>query len=370
MPRHRVIQRIGMAVLWILCLCGTAYAFSAQSAIVLDAATGAERFAHHADMILPMASTTKIMTALVAIEQGDLDREYIVKPEYTRTEGSSMYLKPGEKLTIRDTLYGLMLMSGNDAALAIAGECGGQQAFVAAMNDKAAALGLTHTHFDNPNGLDGQTHHTTARELAQLTAYALQNPDFRQIVSTKRISCAGRTMVNHNKMLSQYEGAIGVKTGYTKKAGRCLVSAAERQGRTLIVVTLNDPDDWADHAELLNQAFDAYQPVLLHSAGEAVETVMVEGGAIGQTPLYADHDLEVWLTPEEQQDVKSILVGRRFVYAPVVRGEYYGQIVYQLGTLTLGQDSLSYGDSIEQLPPRLSVLERWMQFLLHILGKT
>ena len=146
---------------------------------------GATRFAHNADAVLPMASTTKIMTAIVAIEQGDLDRVYTVKPAYTQTEGSSMYLKPGERLTIRDTLYGLMLMSGNDAALAIAGECGGQEAFVQAMNDKAAALGLTHTHFENPNGLDGETHHTTARELAQLTAYALQNPDFREIVGTQ-----------------------------------------------------------------------------------------------------------------------------------------------------------------------------------------
>ena len=175
-----------------------------------------------------MASTTKIMTALCAIEQGDLDRVYTVKPEYTQAEGSSMYLKPGEKLTIRDTLYGLMLMSGNDAALAIAGECGGQEQFVGKMNDKAAELGLIHTHFENPNGLDGETHHTTAQELAQLTAEALKNPDFREIVGTWSTNRAGRVMTNHNKMLKLYDGAIGVKTGFTKKCGRCLVSAVER----------------------------------------------------------------------------------------------------------------------------------------------
>ena len=185
-----------MTVFLAVSLSTQAKALSAQSAVVLDADTGAVRFAHQAHQVLPMASTTKIMTALCAIEQGDLDRVYTVKPEYTQAEGSSMYLKPGEKLTIRDTLYGLMLMSGNDAALAIAGECGGQEQFVGKMNDKAAELGLIHTHFENPNGLDGETHHTTAQELAQLTAEALKNPDFREIVGTWSTNRAGRVMTN------------------------------------------------------------------------------------------------------------------------------------------------------------------------------
>ncbi len=347
--------------LFLVLLCGRAGAMSAQSAVVIDADTGEVRYEHNADAVLPMASTTKIMTAIVAIEQGDIDRTYTVKPEYTQTEGSSMYLKPGETVSIRDTLYGLMLMSGNDAALAIAGECGGQEAFVQAMNDKAEALGLTNTHFENPNGLDGDTHHTTARELAELTAYALQNPDFREIVSTKNITCAGRTMVNHNKMLSLYKGAIGVKTGYTKKCGRCLVSAAERNGRTLIAVTLNDPDDWNDHCTMLDEAFAQYTPVTLHEAGDTVGEVTVEGGTAQSVPLIAGHEVTAYLAPGEQ--VTDSLRGRPFVYATVAGGDYYGEIVYQIGEHILKTDTLSYAYDVEQLPPRKGILERCLDFV-------
>ena len=347
--------------LFLVLLCGRAGAMSAQSAVVIDADTGEVRYEHNADVVLPMASTTKIMTAIVAIEQGDIDRTYTVKPEYTQTEGSSMYLKPGETVSIRDTLYGLMLMSGNDAALAIAGECGGQEAFVQAMNDKAEALGLTNTHFENPNGLDGDTHHTTARELAELTAYALQNPDFREIVSAKNITCAGRTMVNHNKMLSLYEGAIGVKTGYTKKCGRCLVSAAERNGRTLIAVTLNDPDDWNDHCTMLDEAFAQYTPVTLHEAGDTVGKVTVEGGTAQSVPLIAGHEVTAYLAPGEQ--VTDSLRGRPFVYATLAGGDYYGEIVYQIGEHILKTDTLSYAYDVEQLPPRKGILERCLDFV-------
>lgn len=347
--------------LFLVLLCGRAGAMSAQSAVVIDADTGEVRYEHNADAVLPMASTTKIMTAIVAIEQGDIDRTYTVKPEYTQTEGSSMYLKPGETVSIRDTLYGLMLMSGNDAALAIAGECGGQEAFVQAMNDKAEVLGLTNTHFENPNGLDGETHHTTARELAELTAYALQNPDFREIVSAKNITCAGRAMVNHNKMLSLYEGAIGVKTGYTKKCGRCLVSAAERNGRTLIAVTLNDPDDWNDHCTMLDEAFAQYTPVTLHEAGDTVGEVTVEGGTAQSVPLIAGHEVNAYLAPGEQ--VTDSLRGRPFVYATVAGGDYYGEIVYQIGEHILKTDTLSYAYDVEQLPPRKGILERCLDFV-------
>lgn len=347
--------------LFLVLLCGRAGAMSAQSAVVIDADTGEVRYEHNADAVLPMASTTKIMTAIVAIEQGDIDRTYTVKPEYTQTEGSSMYLKPGETVSIRDTLYGLMLMSGNDAALAIAGECCGQEAFVQAMNDKAEALGLTNTHFENPNGLYGETHHTTARELAELTAYALQNADFREIVSAKNITCAGRTMVNHNKMLSLYEGAIGVKTGYTKKCGRCLVSAAKRNGRTLIAVTLNDPDDWNDHCTMLDEAFAQYTPVTLHEAGDTVGKVTVEGGMAQSVPLIAGHEVTAYLAPGEQ--VTDSLRGRPFVYATVAGGDYYGEIVYQIGEHILKTDTLSYAYDVEQLPPRKGILERCLDFV-------
>lgn len=234
-------------VLALLLVLPRAGAVSARAAVVIDADTGKTLFEQNADSRLPMASTTKIMTALVALGEGDLDRVYTVKPEYAAVEGSSMYLKAGETLSLQDTLYGLMLASGNDAAVAIAGECGGMTAFVGKMNAKAAELGLTDTHFDNPNGLPSDTHYTTAHELAKITAAALKDPVFRQIVSTKSCTVSGHALSNHNRLLSMYDGAIGVKTGFTRAAGRCLVSAAERSGRTIIAVTLNDPNDWNDH---------------------------------------------------------------------------------------------------------------------------
>ena len=221
------MKKLWCGILLCLLLLPDSRALSAQSAVVMDADTGEVLLEQNGDARLPMASTTKIMTALVALGEGNLDREYTVKKEYTRVEGSSMYLQEGEKLTLRDTLYGLMLESGNDAAVAIAGECGGFDVFIEKMNAKAAELGLTDTHFDNPNGLSSETHYTTAHELAQITAAALRDPVFRQIVSTQSYTVGQRTLSNHNRLLSMYEGAIGVKTGYTKAAGRCLRSATD-----------------------------------------------------------------------------------------------------------------------------------------------
>lgn len=206
-------------VLALLLVLPRAGAVSARGAVVIDADTGETLFEQNADSRLPMASTTKIMTALVALGEGDLDRVYIVKPEYAAVEGSSMYLKAGETLSLRDTLYGLMLASGNDAAVAIAGECGGMTAFVGKMNAKAAELGLMDTHFDNPNGLPSDTHYTTAHELAKITAAALKDPVFRQIVSTKSCTVSGHALSNHNRLLSMYDGAIGVKPAIRGRQG-------------------------------------------------------------------------------------------------------------------------------------------------------
>lgn len=337
---------------------GSAGAVSAQSAIVLDALTGEALFEQNADEILPMASTTKIMTTLVALESGDLDRVYTVKKEYTLVEGSSMYLKEGEKISLRDTLYGLMLMSGNDAALAVAGECGGQEAFVEAMNEKALELGLANTHFDNPNGLDSENHHTTARELAKLTAYAMENADFRQIVGTAAYTMEGRTMVNHNKLLRLYPDAVGVKTGFTKRSGRCLVSAAERGGRRLIAVTLNDPDDWDDHIAMLNDAFSQFQEYTLHTAGQTITVVPCEGGTASSLPCQAQEDITLWLTAAEYEALETAITGPRFVYAPAASGDVYGSVCYRLHGKALAQDTLTFAGDAVMLPERLTRLEK------------
>ena len=182
-------------------------------------------------------------------------------PEAAGIEGSSLYLKAGDTRSVRELLYGLMLRSGNDAAAALAVCCDGSvEAFVARMNTRARELGLRQTHFANPSGLDDEDHYSTARELALLARAAMENRTFREVVSTRSITIDGRTMTNHNKLLWRYEGALGVKTGYTRTAGRILVGAAERDGRRLIAVTIADPNDWADHAALYDYGFRLTAP--------------------------------------------------------------------------------------------------------------
>ncbi len=227
---------------------------SAAAAILMDADSGEVLYEKDAARRMRIASTTKIMTALVVLEHARLPDTITVTGDHM-VEGSSMYLKPGEVVTVEELLYGLMLCSGNDAALALADCCGGLETFVAAMNDKAAALGMTDTSFANPNGLDDENHYSTARDMAVLAAYAAQDPTFRRICSTRTATVGGRTMTNHNKLLSQVEGCIGMKTGYTRAAGRTLVSCAEREGRRLVAVTLCDGNDWADHKALYEMGF-------------------------------------------------------------------------------------------------------------------
>ena len=229
---------------------------SATAAILMDADSGEILYEKDAGRRMRIASTTKIMTALVALDRARLTDTITVTAAHM-VEGSSMYLKPGETVTVEELLYGLMLCSGNDAALALADCCGGLEEFVQAMNDKAAELGMQDTSFANPNGLDDEDHYSTARDMAVLAAYAAQNPTFRRICSTRTATVGSRTMTNHNKLLSQLEGCIGMKTGYTKAAGRTLVSCAQRDGCRLVAVTLCDGNDWADHKSLYEMGFAA-----------------------------------------------------------------------------------------------------------------
>lgn len=362
-------MRVIYKVLWIsgitaMLLYGHAAAVSAQSAVVLDGDTEQVLFAQNAEQQLPMASTTKIMTALVAIEGYDLDKTYTVQAQYTQVEGSSMYLKAGETLTLRDTLYGLMLQSGNDAALAVAGECGGLESFVQQMNDTAQRLALSHTHFDNPNGLDSETHYTTAHDLARLAAYAMRNPTFREIVSTLHYHTGTRYMTNHNKLLRLYEDAVGVKTGFTKRSGRCLVSAAERNGRRLIAVTLNAPDDWQDHISMLNTAFAAYEEYTLQTAGELVRQQTVIGSAIPSLPVATEQTISLWLTEGEKKEIQTRILGAHFTYAPVTAGSVYGRIEYWCGTHKLAEDTLRFAQGAAILPERKNRFEQWIENLM------
>ena len=336
-----------------------AQAVSARRAIVMDAATGRVLYEKDANQRSLIASTTKIMTALVVCEQCNvLDRMRIPK-EAVGIEGSSMYLREGEVLTIQELLYGLMLQSGNDAAVALAIYCGGTvEGFVELMNDKAHRLGLTGTHFANTNGLDHPEHYSTARDLAVLAACAMENPIFAKTVSTKTVTVAGRSLRNHNKLLWLVAGADGVKTGFTKAAGRILVSSACRDGRRLIAVTIHDPDDWQDHAALLEEGFSRYQVRQVVAAREQVGTVEIAGGTETVVPLLADEDFFYALAAEET--VALCLPEPGFAYAPVVQGGNAGVAHVCVDGASVGTVPLVYGQTVErQVTQRKSFWERF-----------
>ena len=245
---------------------------SAGSAILMEAESGRVLYEQDAGRPRLIASVTKLMTALVALESGHpLEEKVTVREEDTRTEGSSLYLRSGEELRLETLLYGLLLQSGNDAALAVARHCGGTvENFVAEMNRRAARLGMTNSSFANPSGLNAEGHCSTARDLALLARACLKNETLAAIASTRSVTLEGRSFVNHNKLLWRYEGCVGLKTGYTEKAGRTLVSAAERDGMTLIAVTLDDPDDWRDHAALFDWGFSNWKIETAVRAGEEI----------------------------------------------------------------------------------------------------
>ena len=305
-------------------LVSAAPAVSAQSALLMDAATGRVLFEHNGDRRSLIASTTKIMTGLLVAEDCALDAEVAVPKEALLTEGSSMYLKQGEILTVEALLYGLMLHSGNDAAIALAMyHSGSVEAFVQKMNQKAEELSLQDTHFENPHGLDAEGHYSTAYDLAKLTAFALENPVFYEVVSTRTITAAGRTLTNHNRLLRQYDGCIGVKTGYTRAAGRILVSAAERQGRRLICVTIHAPHDWKDHTALLDYGFGHYREYSVADPGQIMGRVPVLCGSEPAQAVVRD-GIQLPVSGEEQIEV--IIHLPPVVFAPVFAGDIAGTV--------------------------------------------
>ncbi len=326
-------------------------AVSAQKAYVLDAVSGRVLYEKDGDSRSLIASTTKIMTALIVCEQCNvLDRMRIPK-EAVGIEGSSMYLKEGEVLTVQELLYGLMLASGNDAAVALAIYCGGTvEGFAQLMNDKARLLGLTGTHFENPNGLDSPNHYSTARDLAVLAAYAMENPIFRQTVSTKSLTVGQRHLTNHNKLLWRVEGADGVKTGFTKAAGRILVSSATRNGRRIIAVTIHDGNDWQDHAALLESAFSRFDLQRVVTKGDRVGTLEVAGSGGQRVEILADEHFVYALAPEERPQV--MLSGTGFVYAPVAEGCEAGFAYVLLEGNAVGKVRCVYGQTVEQSEPK------------------
>ena len=310
-------------------------AVSAQSAVVIEKDSKRVLYNKDSQHRLPIASTTKIMTAIVALENEDLSAQIEISPAAAATEGSSMYLEAGEKMTLEELLYGLMLSSGNDAAVAIAEHFGGSESFAALMNKKAEELGIDNTHFTNPNGLPDDEHYSSAYDMAEITAYALNNPKFAEIVSTKTKKIEGggkaypRTLTNHNKLLSMCSGCIGVKTGFTKAAGRCLVSAAQRDGMTLICVTLNATDDWNDHCSLYDSLFKKYKLKNVLSQEEILGGIDVSDAEPSVIPFAASHDFKYPLADGEDCSVSAEL--SKPLKAPVKAGAECGMITIRLG---------------------------------------
>ena len=332
-------------------------AISAEKAILTDAVTGKTLYERRSGERSLIASTTKILTALVVCRRCNVLDRVKIPAEAVGVEGSSLYLREGEVLTVQELLYGLMLQSGNDAAVALAIYCGGTvEGFSELMNDTARELGMTGSHFVNPHGLDAPQHYSTARDLAVLAAEAMKDPVFARTVSTKQIRVGERHLRNHNKLLWRVEGADGVKTGFTKAAGRLLVSSAVRNGRRLVCVTINAPDDWNDHAALLEQGFARYSLRQVLAAGDPVGRIPVLGGAEMEAELCAAQPFSYPLAEGEQPEL--VFPAEQFCYAPVARGAPAGKAHLRLGETIIGSVPLVYGNTVEQTEPEQKPLWR------------
>ena len=342
---------------------------SAQSAILVNAEDGTVYFSKNADAPLGMASTTKLMTALCAAEACEPEQLVTVSPQAVGVEGSSVYLVAGEQLTMRELLYALLLSSANDAAAAIAIEIDGSvERFAERMNRRAADMGLCSTHFTNPHGLYDENHYTTAAELAVLAAEVLRIPLLREIVGTYKttISHDGkpdtRLLVNHNKLLRTYEGAIGMKTGFTKKTGRALVSAAERDGLTLIAVTLNAPDDWRDHTAMLDYGFASYEKVTLCAAGSFLFHLPVTGGEEEHVTLTNLTELTLTLPKEREEPRYTVTGTSRFWFAPVKEGDAFGTVTISCEGKSVSSPLIAAHAVSELSSPKKSAWERIRDF--------
>lgn len=343
-------------------------ALSAQAAILTDG-NAAPLFEKNADRRMGPASTTKLMTALVVAESCAKDTEVRIPDEAVGIEGSSIYLQKGEILTVEHLLYALLLASANDAATALAVFCAGNvDAFCEKMNEKAISLGLADTHFCNPHGLADDNHYTTARDLAVIATAVLRHPLLREIVSTykKAIPLCGtegtRVLVNHNKMLRLYDGAIGCKTGFTKKTGRTLVSAAERDGLLLIAVTLDAPNDWNDHTQLLDYGFANYRSVTVFDVTEPVGALPVCGGTEDSIALVPLQTLSLTLKNGISVSRCTVEATGHFLYAPVKIDTPVARAICRVGNETYEVALVASHDVPINTPKPQSPLDRILHF--------
>lgn len=326
---------------------GASVACSAKSMITIENSSNRVLYEHNADQKLPMASTTKIVTAITVIERCEnLEKMIKVPAIAVGVEGSSIYLEKDEPLRIIDLLYGLMLQSGNDCAVALAVTTAGSvEKFADWMNETAASVGATNSHFVTPHGLHDDDHYTTARDLALITSHAMKNKLFEQIVSTKRYTMPwqgrnyNRVVLNKNKLLSNFEGADGVKTGFTKKAGRCLVSSATRNGMRVISVVLNDGPMFEDCSALMNRAFSEYTLTQLAPTAVCARTKVIEGKC-AEVGLVATETFYYPLRAGEAESVKVECSAVDYLLAPVEKGLEAGKFSITLDNQLLFEGKL------------------------------
>ena len=341
---------------------------SAASAILINADTGTVLYAKNENEQRAIASTTKILTALITLESGDLDTQFVVDSNAIKVEGTSMGLREGDIVTRRDLCYGMLLPSGNDAANAAAVNIAGSlSAFADLMNKKAQALGMTSSHFVTPSGLDAEGHYSTARDMAILTMAALENEDFAEIcrlANAKR--CFGnppyeRWLSNSNKLLWNYEGCIGVKTGFTDNARRCLVSAAKRDGVRLIAVTLNAPNDWSDHKKMLDYGFSVVKnhSIDVDLSGLCVPVISDIESSMTVVPETA---IEIAVTDEELSRIETRITIEPFIYSGFERGTKAGKIDLILDGRVLKTVLLVTSEGCNQTAEPLNFLDGIIQF--------
>lgn len=365
--KYRVLSAVMLLSVVCTLICGInagAVEISAKSAVVIDADTGEIIYGKSESEKLPMASTTKIMSTLIVLEQDDLDEEFVVDSDAIKVEGSSMGLKEGYRTTLKKLCYGMMLPSGNDAANAAAVRVSGSVAeFVKLMNERAEEIGLKNTHFVTPSGLDDYTddHYSTAYDMAILMKTALKNEFFKEIIGTKNIKIDfgngnSNYLVNSNKLWSYCDGIIGGKTGFTDKAKRCLVSACERDNTTLVCVTLNAPDDWNDQTELYNQCFSRYKSVTLEPTADTFKLPVV-GGSDSFVEAKCER-VQKGVLAGDISDISQCVVIMPFYYAPVKSGDVLGEVRFVKNEEVIEASPIIAVSNVQQSNEKLGLLDR------------
>ena len=360
------MKRIISLVFLFIIISSVVYAapeISAEYACVMEKATGSIIYEYNGYQRHSMASTTKIMTAILALDTTNPEELVTISRNADLTEGSSAYIKSAEKIKMIDLLYGLMLNSGNDAAVAIAEYIAGtEKEFAVMMTKKAKELGAADTAFANASGLDEENHYTTAADLAKITRYALNNDTFRQIVSStsKTSNYSGGTLYfhNHNKMLKMYEGCTGVKTGFTKKTGRCLVSSAMRDGIELICVTLRAPDDWNDHKKLLDFGFENVTIDNILDSKKILKYVKTPDGV--KIPALVSKDIYIPVIKNNKKNIEVLMHTVEEINSSIPYGEKIGECeIFVNSTLYATEDIISGEEYIEPTTMLDTFLNFW-----------